>query len=125
MRARNDFASILMDELESYTQDIAEKVYKEAELLTRQAKADLAEVPIKRTGVYRKSWKIAKFKGKYGFRTVLHNDPKYRLTHLLENGFIHFPDGSTIPGRPHIDPEQELLNDEFYNRVCEIIEKEE
>ena len=120
MRARNDFASILMDELESYTQDIAEKVYKEAELLTRQAKADLAEVPIKRTGVYRKSWKIAKFKGKYGFRTVLHNDPKYRLTHLLENGHA-LRGGGRARAFPHIAPVAENCDDELVKNIRKYI----
>ena len=122
---KNDLIRGFMKDLTEYTDEIAKKVYKEANRLSREAQAELAEVPIIKTGVYRKGWKVKRFKGKFGFRVVLHNPEKYRITHLLENGFIHYPDGNTVQGRPHIGPEQDKLNDEFYHAVIDVIEKEE
>lgn len=126
MRARNDdLIRGFMKDLTEYTEEIASKVYTAADKLSRAARSELTEIPIKRTGVYRKSWKVKRFKGKKGFRLVIHNEQKYRITHLLENGFIHYPDGNTVEGRPHIGPTQDRLNEDFYKACVDIIEKEE
>lgn len=122
--SKNSLADEIMSELTKYTSDISKNIYKQAEKLSKQAQKQVRELSPKKTGDYSKGWHLTHFKGARRFRVVVYND-KYQLTHLLENGFIHYPNGDTVKGRPHIDPVQEEINEKFYSAVCEMIEKED
>ena len=116
-----DFADELMLSLQEYCGDIGEQILAEAEKLSRKTRAELKPASPKSTGDYSKGWHLTKFGSGKRFRFVLYND-KYQLTHLLENGFTHHPDMDFIEGKKHIEPIQELLNDEFES-ACERIIK--
>lgn len=116
-------ADEIMGMLTAYCGDLGEKMQSAAEKLSKQASKDLEAASPKKTGEYAKSWHLSRFGGRGRFRIVIHND-EYQLTHLLESGFKHFPDGGKIEGRLHIAPVQEKLNEDFY-KACEDLVKEE
>lgn len=121
----------IMRELTEYTAEIGREINKAGERLARQALAELEEKSPKREHypkglkpTYSKGWRIKRF-GEYGrFRIVVHNEPRYMLTSILERGFKHVPDNTPIvdkPYMPHIEPIQEKLNREFEKAVEQII----
>lgn len=113
---KDDILSLLTD----YCGDVSNQIQSAADRLTKQAQKTLESESPRKTGKYAKSWRLKRFKGKR-FRFVIYND-EYRLTHLLENGFTHVPDMKKHEGRPHIDPVQEKLNEDFYSECVKIIE---
>lgn len=118
----------IMRELTEYTAEIGREINKAGEKLARAALAELEEKSPKRDKypkgkkpTYSKGWRIKRF-GEYGrFRIVVHNEPRYMLTSILEHGFTHQPDKTFIEGREHIKPIQEKLNREFEKAVEQII----
>lgn len=59
----------------------------------------------RKTGEYRKGWRSTVEKANSRqYETVVHNSPKYRLTHLLEHGH---GGPAPAPAHPHIVPDEE------------------
>lgn len=73
-----------------------EKVESAIDEFANEIVTSLKEDSPKMTGKYAKSWKITE---SYGTR-IIHNT-RYRLTHLLEDGFNHVYAGKINP-QPHI-----------------------
>lgn len=122
MAKSSEFEKDIVEMLQSYCGELNEKMFDEAQRLTKEAQSKLKDISPKDTGDYAKSWRLAKFgKKSTRFRFVIHNE-EYRLTHLLEEGFTHHPDMRQVKGQPHIDEVQEWLNSEF-EAACEKIIK--
>lgn len=121
-----DMYGDIMAILTEYTVEIGEKVSEAADRLTKQAKKQLRETSprskLKNVKHYADSWGI-KYLGKSGrFRIVIHESTaKYRLTHLLEDGFTHQPDKGFVKPQKHIEPVQDQLNRDFEKAVENII----
>ena len=116
----------IMEILTEYTHSVGRQVAEEAERLSKQAHRQLRETSPRSelTDVkhYADSWSVKKFGKSKTFRIVIHESTaKYRLTHLLENGFIHKPDKKAVRPQKHIEPVQEQLNREFEKAVERII----
>lgn len=116
----------IMKTLTEYTEEIGVNVNKAGRTLSKKAQKMLkATSPrSKLTGVkhYGDSWSIKNFGKRGTFRIVIHESTdKYRLTHLLENGFTHVPDNGKIKPQKHIEPAQDWLNREFEKAVERII----
>ena len=73
-----------------------QKVEKSIRNFANNILISLRENSPKRTGKYAKSWKITE---KHGSK-IIHNS-RYRLTHLLEDGFINVA-GRYTKAQPHI-----------------------
>lgn len=118
----------IMKVLTEYTAEIGREINKAGEKLAKAALAELEEKSPKRDHypkgkkpTYSKGWRIKRF-GEYGkFRIVVHNEPRYMLTSILEHGFTHVPDKTFIEGREHIEPIQDKLNRDFEKAVEQII----
>lgn len=118
-----DFADQLMEELHNYCNGIGAEMLAEAQECIKAARNELRSMAPRDTGDYVKSWRITKFGGNKRFRFVIYSgNDEYRLTHLLENGFTHKPDGNEVKAQPHIDKAQEWAN-EKYESACERIIK--
>lgn len=120
----------IMKVMTTYTQEIAEQVEEAAGRIAAQAQQQLKETSPRSTEKRRKAvkvkhyadcWSTQKFKGSRAFRYVIYqNSEKWRIIHLLENGFIHKPDKGKVEGQPHVQPAQEWANREF-EKACEKI----
>ena len=129
--ARQGIDVEIMQILTDYTDEIGEEINAAGEKLANQALKDLKAASPKRQKYpkglkpeYSRGWRVKKF-GEYGkFRIVLHNQTRYMLTSILENGFLHKPDKTLIvdkPYMPHIKPIQDKLNRDFEKAVENII----
>lgn len=128
MNLHDDIMKVMTD----YTQEIAEQVEEAARRITAQAQQRLKAASPRSTkkhskGVkvkhYADCWSTRKFKGPRAFRFVIYqNSEKWRIIHLLENGFVHQPDEGKVEGRPHVQPVQEWADWEF-EKACEEIIK--
>ena len=90
--------------LAEYADDIASALSDAIMLTANETIRIVKKESPKRSGDYRKGWRIKRVKGGYYDRVlsaVIHNKTRYRLIHLLENGYQKAT-GGRVEGRPHI-----------------------
>lgn len=114
-----NFAKAVADELVAYNDVVTEKIKRGIDKVSLEAKSEIAAHAPKRTGKYLKAFRIKKaaYEDKYNKRNVWYvAKPYYRLTHLLEHGYLA-KDGTTrVKARPHIIYGEELTE----RRMIEI-----
>lgn len=112
-----DLASEIANALASWSHEVEEEVDQIAEEVASEAVDKLRVNSPHKTGKYRKSWTKKKVKdGKY----VVHaKAPYYRLTHLLEKGYVLVGGGRTRP-QVHIKPVEEAAVAEFEKKIRRI-----
>ncbi len=72
-------------------------------------------------GYYARGWNATTFTSRFGAKVILHN--KWPgLPHLLENGHAK-RGGGRVPGRSHIAPVEQEINEKFEAAVKEAIRK--
>lgn len=72
--------------LNEYSSDIQESVTEAAYKVAEDGKNKLKVKSPKRTGDYRKGWRVDKRHGKGFVHATIYNATNWQLTHLLENG---------------------------------------
>lgn len=119
----SNFNSILNvnEILEEYSEEIQEEITEAAQKIAKEGALKLQETSPKRTGKYRKGWKVKTNKGKGFVSCIIHNSTNYQLTHLLENGHLN-RDGSKTAAKVHIKPVEEQAINEFQKNVEKIIQ---
>ena len=114
----------LKEILDEYSQDIQDGIVKAAEDISKEGVAELKNTSPKKTGSYRKGWRVKKTKGAYSISCIIHNATDYQLTHLLEKPHvIRNAYGTYGTSRPqvHIKPVEEQCRNKFDHEVQEII----
>lgn len=107
--------------LNTYAKDIANDVCDEAQRVGKIGVDELRNTSPKKTGSYRKGWKLTTEKNQWNVRVVIHNATNYQLTHLLENGHTTRNGGRTKP-IVHIAPVERQCNEEYLNSVIKDIQ---
>lgn len=106
--------------LDEYCKDIQEGITGKAILVAKEGKKNLKKTSPKRTGDYRKGWRVKTQKG-YGYvNCTIHNATDYQLTHLLEKSHATRNGGKTKP-KVHIAPVEEKCNQEYQREVENVI----
>lgn len=101
----DSLSDAIQAELKLLPEMITEELDKEAKKIAKDASVKLKQVSIKRTGRYADSWSFKQSgRTRDGTTYLIHNVKHYRLTHLLENGFMHKRAKRKIQGRPRIKP---------------------
>ena len=113
----DDLANTLKKELEEWhgvlLSDLEELTEKHGKELQKRVKKDSP----KRTGSYRKGWRLKKeINAKGHFTATVYNATDYRLTHLLEHGHAKRTGGRT-PDFPHLLQNEENVTNEFTKDV--------
>lgn len=106
--------------LNDYSLDIQDAMTQEAQIVAKKGVAELKNAPIKRTGKYRKGWRVKTDKGKGFVECTIHNATSWQLTHLLEK------EHSLRNGKPskpivHIAPVEQQCVSEYQKNVENII----
>lgn len=113
------------DMLNEYSSDIQESITEAAYKVAENGKNKLKVTSPKRTGDYRKGWRVDKRGGKGYVHATIYNATDWQLTHLLEKPHaIRNQYGSWGTSKPqvHIEPvEQECI--QAYERDVEQIIK--
>ena len=118
--AKNDSILDITEILNDYSEEIQESISKTAEEKSIEARNELREVSPKRTGDYRKGWRVKVIRGRDWIDCIVHNATNYQLTHLLEKPHAKRNGGVTTP-KVHIKPVEEQIVKEYENEIQTII----
>jgi len=105
--------------LNEYSNDIQEAISKDAQEVSKKGVAELKNTSPKRTGKYRKGWRMKTKKGRYEIECIIHNS-EYMLTHLLEKPHA-LRNGRTSKPQIHIAPVEEMCVSQYERDVENII----
>lgn len=106
--------------LDEYSFDIQEAITAEAQAVAKKGVATLKSTSPKRTGDYRKGWRVKTDKGQGFVECIIHNATDYQLTHLLEKPHLLRNGQRSVPQR-HIEPVETSCVAEYEKNVENII----
>lgn len=110
--------------LNDYSLDIQEAIQEDAIKVSKSGVDTLKNTSPKRTGKYRKGWKVKTTKGNGFIQCEIHNSTNWQLTHLLEKPHViknKYGTWGTSKPKVHIKPVEETCIKEFERDVENII----
>ena len=107
--------------LNEYSTDIQEAITEEAQSVAKQGISTLKATSPKKTGSYRKGWRVKTTKGQGFVECIIHNATDYQWTHLLEKPHL-LRNGARSTPQVHIAPVEQDCIREFENNVEKIIQ---
>lgn len=116
----NDSILDIKDILNEYSSEIQEAITEDAQKIAKEAVSELKNTSPKRTGKYRKGWRVKTTKGNGYVECIVHNATSYQLTHLLEKPHATRNGGRTTP-KVHIAPVEEKAVKQYEKDVENII----
>lgn len=111
-------SDVINRELTLYTTEVQNAVRNAAITVGGEIVTELRSSSPKRTGRYAKSWTLDKHK-KNG--VVIRNAKHYRLTHLLEYGYVSAKSGRRTKSYPHIKKAEERGVQKFTDEVEKLL----
>lgn len=116
----NDSILDIKEILNDYSQEIQDAITEDAIKVAKKGQQTLKQVSPKRTGSYRRGWRVKTTKGRGFVSCIIHNATDYQLTHLLEKPHATRNGGKTTP-KVHIYPVEQSCIKEFETDVVRII----
>lgn len=114
----------IKDILNEYSSDIQDGITEAAYKVAENGKNKLKVTSPKRTGKYRKGWRVDKRGGKGYVHATIYNATDWQLTHLLEKPHVirnQYGTWGTSKPQVHIEPvEQECIR-EYQKDVEQVI----
>ena len=114
----------IKDILNEYSSDIQEGITETAFKVAEDGKNKLRVTSPKRTGSYRKGWRVEKKQGKGFVHATIYNATDLQLTHLLEKPHVirnqHGTWGTSKP-QVHIEPVEQECIQEYQKNVEQVI----
>ena len=107
--------------LNEYSNDIQEGITDAAIQIAESGKNELKATSPKRTGSYRKGWRVDKRSGKGFVHTTIYNATNWQLTHLLEKPHLKRDGVNYTTPIVHIAPVEKKCIAEFQKDVEQII----
>jgi hypothetical protein len=118
-----DAARAIVTAMRDYTEEVSEAIRQEVDDASKDIKGGIETRSPRRTGKYRKGWKITK-RDTQGVtsRIVHHSVPGYRLVHLLEHGHAK-QGGGRVRAIPHVKPAADPRIEQMVENIKRIIER--
>lgn len=107
----------VVDILNEYSKDIQEGIIQDAETIAKKGADELKNTSPKRTGKYRKGWRVKTEKGKGYVESIIYNATSYQLTHLLEKPHLSRNGRTVVAPKVHIKPVEEQCIEEYERAV--------
>lgn len=118
----NELAPAVSAALKDYGTVAAQQVKKAVEEVAQDCRRDIQNRSPKRTGRYRRGWKVVTvYDGPLGRTLRVQNSTSYQLSHLLEYGHAK-RDGGRVDGKPHIRPAEERAARDLPRKIEEALE---
>lgn len=115
----NDLTAQLISAMKEYSSTCEEQIQEVLQDVAKEAKKKLSSTSPKRTGKYKRGWKVTLTRRAGYCKVDIHNT-KYQLTHLLEKG--HRLHGGRSPAIVHIKPVEEWAIKEAEKRIKEVLQ---
>lgn len=118
----------ITDILNEYSRDIQESITNAAIRIAEEGKNELKATSPKKTGDYRKGWRVDKKNGHGFVHTTIYNATDWQLTHLLEKPHViknKYGTWGTSKPKVHIEPVEQKCIKEYQNDVEQIIKNGE
>ena len=112
--------SVIMGTLSDYEDEISEGVRKDIEKVGKEALKEVKARSPKRSGRYKKGWRMGKRQYKSSARSS--GVVNYQLTHLLEYGHQK-ASGGRVEGKPHIRPAEQAAEKKLIQEITDTIER--
>ena len=110
--------------LNDYSNDIYKGIRKASIEIADKGAKTLKQTSPKRTGKYKKGWRVKTYDGAYDTMTVIYNATNWQLTHLLEHSHLTRNGRTKTKPKEHIYPVEQECIKEFEKDTIRIIEKE-
>jgi len=110
------------DILNEYSRDIQDGITAKAIEVAEQGKNELRTTSPKKTGDYRKGWRVDKKNGNGYVHTTIYNATDWQLTHLLEKPHLKRDGKTYTKPKVHIAPVEEKCIAEYKKGVEQVIE---
>ena len=107
-------------ELEQYASEVQEDVDSAVVRVARRCLAQIRRNSPKKTGDYRKGWRLRIDKTRLSIREIIHNATDWRLIHLLEFGHQK-ASGGRVEGEPHVEPAEQQAERELLTEITDIL----
>lgn len=107
-------------ELEQYASEVQEEVDSAVVRAARRCLAQIRRNSPKKTGDYRKGWRLRTDKTRLSIREIIHNATDWRLIHLLEFGHQK-ASGGRVEGEPHVEPAEQQAERELLTEITDIL----
>lgn len=112
--------------LDDYSKDIYRGIKQASIEVADKGAKTLRQTSPKKTGKYRRGWRVKTFEGAYDTGSVIYNSTQWQLTHLLEKPHADRTGKRTITPKSvgHIAKVENECVDEYEQDTIRIIEKE-
>lgn len=107
-------------ELEQYASEVQEEVDSAVVRAARRCLAQIRRNSPKKTGDYRKGWRLRTDKTRLSIREIIHNATDWQLIHLLEFGHQK-ASGGRVEGEPHVEPAEQQAERELLTEITDIL----
>ena len=114
-----DLTAQLVSALKEYSSTSEDKIQGVLEDVAKEAKKQLSSSSPKRTGKYKRGWKVTLTRRSGYCKVDIHNT-RYQLTHLLEKG--HRAHSGRSPAIVHIAPVEQWAIQEAERRIKEVLQ---
>lgn len=116
-----DWADIIMQELEQYSDTVIDDVKVVVNKVATAGVKELQSTSPKNTGDYAKGWrKTIRYEDSTKIKVSVNNKNKPSITHLLENGYAK-RNGGRVSAQKHIAQVEEKVREEFEKELKNIL----
>ena len=113
----DELANEVMKGLKDYAQIAADDLKIAVKRAADTTKDEIENTAPRDTGKYKKSWAVKKVSETYdSIKIVVHSKTRYRITHLLENGYAK-RGGGRVAAKPHIAPAEKVGEEQLVKEV--------
>ena len=107
-------------ELEQYASEVQEEVDSAVVRVARRCLAQIRRNSPKKTGDYRKGWRLRTDKTRLSISEIIHNATDWQFIHLLEFGHQK-ASGGRVEGEPHVEPAEQQAERELLTEITDIL----